>query len=396
MKRIGELEKKYVLDVLDGQFATSRGAKYMTKLEDVFSRKFESNFSIAQVNGTTTLHSAIEAMGIGIGDEVIVPPLTMASTSLAVLQANATPVFADVDIDTFVISASEIEKMVTERTKAIITVALFGLAPDMTEIMKIAKKYNLYVIEDNAQAFLSYQKGKLVGTFGDCASYSFQSSKHLSCGEGGIITVNDESLAVKIRKVANLGYSTIGSKKATITKNEIQHPSFLRHNYMAWNYRLGELNCAVALAQVERLEELVNIRKDNARILLNVVEKCNWLIPQKVTEENISSYWAFTCKLDIELVSWDAFREKFLEFGGDKYYGTWQLTYLEPLFKERIFGKREKFISNNFDQISCPVAVHLQPRLLQFKTNYTDKIDVLNQADILSNTISFFDKKMIG
>ena len=126
MKRVGDLERKYVLDVLDSQFKTSQGAVYMTRFENIFSDKFKSKFAISHVNGTATMHSALEASGIGFGDEVIVPPLTMSATSLAVLHANATPIFADIDIDTFVIDVKSIEEKITERTKAIITVALYG------------------------------------------------------------------------------------------------------------------------------------------------------------------------------------------------------------------------------------------------------------------------------
>ena len=140
LKRIGKLEEEYVLDVLRGQFKTSKGAVYMTKLEKAFSQKFESKFAISHVNGTATMHSVLEAAGIGLGDEVIVPPLTMSATTLAVLHANATPIFADIDIDTFVIDAKSIEEKISSRTRAIITVALYGLSPDMDPIMKIAKK----------------------------------------------------------------------------------------------------------------------------------------------------------------------------------------------------------------------------------------------------------------
>ncbi len=118
-------------------------------------------------------------MGVGLGDEVFVPPLTMSSTTYGVLHANATPVFADVDPETFVISAESIEKCITPRTKAIVVVSLFGLAPDFDAINAIAKKHNLAVIENDAQCFLGKYKGKIVGTLGDIASFSFQSSKHI-------------------------------------------------------------------------------------------------------------------------------------------------------------------------------------------------------------------------
>ena len=123
--------------------------------ESTFAKCFGVNHAIGFTNGTATMHASLEAWGIGSGDEVIVPPLTMAATSFAVLQANATPVFADVDINTFQISAESIEKNITDKTKAIITVSLFGLSPDMDKIMSIAKKHNLKVLEDNAECFFS-------------------------------------------------------------------------------------------------------------------------------------------------------------------------------------------------------------------------------------------------
>ena len=391
MKRIEKLERKYVLDVLDGQFKTSQGAVYMTRFEKAFSEKFESKFSISHVNGTATMHSALEASGVGYGDEVIVPPLTMSSTSLAVLHANATPIFADIDIDTFVIDAKSIEEKITERTKAIITVALYGLSPDMDPIMDIANKYNLVVIEDNAEAFLSYYKGRLVGTLGHAASFSFQSSKHLTAGEGGIIITNDEQLAIRIRKASGLGYKNIGAKKARISKDEIQHPSFKRHDYIGWNYRMSELNCAVALAQTERAEELINPRKNAGKLFEEAVYGYDWFKPQKIGKEYESSYWTFACKLKTDYLSWDAFRTEYLKRGGDKYYGAWQLTYKEPLFQNRLFRQRSELIRTEYDNNLCPNAEIIQPRIKQFKTNYLDNSELEKQVEILSSTLEHFN-----
>jgi len=391
VKRIDELEREYVLDVLDGQFKTSQGAVYMTKFENAFSDKFKSKFSISHVNGTATMHSALEASGVGYGDEVIVPPLTMSATSLAVLQANATPIFADIDIDTFVIDVKSIEEKITERTKAIITVALYGLSPDMDPIMDIAKKYNLVVIEDNAEAFLSYYKGRLVGTLGHAASFSFQSSKHLTAGEGGIITTNDEQLAIRIRKMSGLGYKNIGAKKARISKDEIQHPSFERHDYIGWNYRMSELNCAVALAQTERAEELINPRKKAGKLFEEAVSGYDWFKPQKIGKEYESSYWTFACSLNLDDLSWNEFRKEYLKRGGDKYYGASQLTYNEPLFKNRLFRQRSELIRTNYDKNLCPNAEIIQPRIKQFKTNYLDNSKLQKQVEILSSTLEHFN-----
>jgi len=389
--RIGNLERTYVLDVLDSQFRTSRGAVYMTKFETEFKRKFEADYAISHVNGTATMHSVLEAAGVGVGDEVIVPPLTMSATSLAVLHANATPVFADVNLDTFNIYAESIESKITEKTKAIITVALYGLSPDMDPIVDIAKKHNLLLIEDNAQAFLSYYKGNLVGTFGDAASFSFQSSKHLSAGEGGIVTTNSKDLAIGIRKVSGLGYKNIGAKKARISKDEIQHPSFERHDYVGWNYRMSELNCAVALAQTERVEELIQPRKEAGKAFEEAVNGYEWFKSQKIDKEYESSYWAFACKLETDHVSWDVFRGEFLKRSGDAYYGAWQLTYNEPLFMDRMFRQRGQFIKEKYNKGLCPNAEYIQPRIKQFKTNYIDKNHAINQAEILKETLDFFN-----
>ena len=143
MKRISELEKKYVLDALDNEFATSKNSTYNNKLEQSFAKKFNAKYAIGHCNGTATLHVALLACGVKPGDEVIVPALTMSSTSIPVVLMGAIPVFADSDIDTFEISADSIEKCITNKTKAIITVSLYGLAPDYDKIIALFKKHNL-------------------------------------------------------------------------------------------------------------------------------------------------------------------------------------------------------------------------------------------------------------
>jgi len=159
-RRIFGNEEKYVLEVLSTDFRSSSGSTMMRKFEEAFAKRFDEPYAISFVNGTATMHAALEAMGIGPGDEVIVPPLTMSATTFAVLQANATPVFADVDAQTFQIDADSIAARITSNTRAIITVALYGLSPDMDAIMGLAKKHNLKVIEDNAECFLGQYKNK--------------------------------------------------------------------------------------------------------------------------------------------------------------------------------------------------------------------------------------------
>lgn len=390
-KRIYGNEARYVMSVLETDFRSSKGSLMTGQLEQKFAEVFESEFAIAFVNGTATLHALLEARGIGPGDEVIVPPLTMSATSFAVLQCNATPVFADVDPDTFQISAQSIAERITPRTKAIMTVALYGLSPDMDPIMKLADKHGLFVVEDDAQCFLGRYKGKLVGTLGHAASFSFQSSKHITSGEGGMVVTDDADLADRVRKVQSLGYAGVGAKKGKITKADIQDPTYERHVTMGWNYRMPEMCAAVALAQVENIEPLVETRMKAAKILDAAMRDCNWLIPQRTPEGDVNSYWTYVVQLRHPDMTWNQVRDKFRAMGGDGVYGAWQLTYLEPMFKNMTLLGRERFISPevraSYRKGLCPVAEDLQPRLMQFKTNYWDLSAAERQADILRQTI---------
>ena len=401
IKRLGASERKYVNEVLDTEFKSSKGSMMMTRVEKAFAKMFGVKYAISHVNGTATLHSAVAASGVGTGDEVIVPPLTMSSTAFAVLQNNAVPVFADVDPDTFNISPKAIEKCITPRTKAIIPVSLYGLPCDSIEIAKIAKKNNLMVIEDNAECFMGKIHNQPAGIFSNMASFSFQSSKHISSGEGGMIITNDENLANHIRRFSSLGYAGVGAGKGKITKTDIQDPRYERHCSMGWNYRMPELCSAVVLAQLEHADELLERRIDVANLFLKQMEDCSWLKPQAVPAGVQHSYWTLAVQLDTSVVSWYEFRDAFASNGGDGIYSAWQLTYLEPMFQQMALEGREIFFKepyNSFDSSQykrgiCPIAEQLQPRMLQFKTNYWDWSLAEQQADILKRTINQFVHK---
>lgn len=392
MNRISELENKYVLEVLGTNFRSSSGSEFMRRLEQLFSNRFAMPYAVSFVNGTATMHAALEAMGIGEGDEVIVPPLTMSATTFAVLQANATPIFADVNIDNFQIDPESIKQRITSRTKAIITVALYGLSPDMDPIMSIAKDHGIRVIEDNAECFLGEYKGRLAGTLGDCSSFSFQSSKHLTSGEGGMLLLNDLTLAESVRKIQSLGYAGVSAIKGKISKIDIQDPNYLRHVSLGWNYRMPELCCAVALAQTERIDELVHQRIKAANLFSEATREFGpWFTHQHADYDSKNSYWTWAAVLKHEKIDWHQLRDSFVANGGDGVYAAWQLTYLEPMFKNLSLLGREKYISKkNLDSYKpglCPNAEWLQPRLFQFKTNYWNIYDAEEQAEILYKTL---------
>lgn len=391
-RRIAELERSYVLEVLDGQFRNSAGTPMTKRLEEAFAQKFSSDFAISFANGTATMHAILAAAGIGPGDEVIVPPLTMASTAMCVIHAGAVPVFADVDSETWTLDPNAIARHLTARTRAVIPVALYGLPSDMDPIMEFARKHNLFVLEDDAECFLGYYKRRVIGSIGHASSFSFQSSKHVTSGEGGMVTTNDPDLATKIRRMSSLGYAAVGggAGKSKITREDIQDPAYLRHSSIGWNYRLSEICAAVLLGQIERLEELVQLRIDSANALARAVTGCRWLIPQAVPVGYVHSYWTYVCRLSEDVpFTWYDFRKKYLELGGDGFYGAWALNYLEPAFRRKRFAKSQP---QEYETGLCPVAERLQPRLMQFKTNYYDAERLARVSDAMSRTIEFFDR----
>lgn len=389
IERISLPERRYAAEVLDTEFRSSKGAAMCSRLEKAFCERFGVRYAISFVNGTATMHAALAAAGIGRGDEVIVPPLTMASTTFAVLQVGAVPVFADVDPDTFQIDSRSIAARITERTKAIITVALYGLSPEMDEIMALAERHGLFVLEDNAETMLSRYKGRLVGALGHASSFSFQSSKHITSGEGGMVLTNDAGLAERIRRFNSLGYAAVGAGKAKITKDDIQDPTYARHVAVGYNYRMPELCAAVALGQFERVDVLVQRRIDVAQLFLERVVRCSWLKPQRTPDHSVNSYWALAVKLEHPTASWRKFRDTFRSLGGHGIYGAWRLTYLEPMFAGGL-PIQDPAYKGQYQRYApglCPNAEAIQPRLLQFKTNYWRWPDALAQADCLSRTI---------
>ena len=373
MLRLAGNEAKYIQEVLHGEFRSSKVGFMVSRFEKAFADRFGVAHAIALCNGTATLHSILAAAGVGSGDSVIVPALTMASTTLAVLHAGATPVWCDVCPDSWCIDPEKIEALIDETTKAIIVVALYGVPPDMDRIKDIAGKYHLLVVEDDAQAWLATYKGRLAGTIGDASSFSLQSSKTITCGEGGIIGTSNAQLAERIRAFSCLGY------RSGFTREQIQHPMAQRHYLLGWNYRLSDLQAAVALAQLEDVELHVN-RRQNAAYALS--QDCRWLVPQSAGYEYKSASWSYAVRLKNAPVSWEEFRNRFICFGGDPFYACWLPAYKEPMFANQ-------FRSQDFgwEGPECEVADEIQPNIIAFKTNYDLYDEALEQDKALQNTI---------
>jgi len=393
-------EVEYLKKVLDSKSWSSTAGSWCQILEERFAEKFESKYAVAMNSGTSTLHAALEAVGVQAGDEVISPALTVIMDTTATLHANAIPVYADIDPDTFTINPDDIERKITDKTKAIIAVSLYGLPCDMDKIMAIADRHGIAVIEDNAQCYLSTYKGKLAGTLGHISSWSFENSKHMSCGEGGIITTNDEKYAQLARKVSGHGYKNLGASYGQIKLNQsvYQSPHYKRHDTVGWNYRMPEFNAAVALAQLENLEEKVELRREVASMFLSVVEDCEYITPQFVPADYSHSYFTLGLLYDgLERigVTWEDFREQYISFGGDGFYGAWSVPYLEPVMTSRAYVGRcpEIYENTSYKKGMCPVAEEVQPKLMQIKTNYRN-IELAKQKVLsLKNTIKYYKQE---
>lgn len=405
--RCGAADRRYMDEVMDNGFGNRESAHMIGRFEAAFAEKFGLRFAISHNSGTGTMLSCLLAAGVGPGDEVIVPTCTMASTAMVVVEAGAVPVFADSDPRTFNIDPADVERKMTEHTKAIIPVSLFGLPADFDAILELANRQGISVIEDDAQCFLATYHGRLVGTLGRAASFSLQGSKHMtSGGSGGMVVTDEEEYARNIRKAAILGYSTLDARPGAtmIPRDARQDYGFERHDRFGYNFRMSAPQAALGLAQLERLDYLVAARRYIAERYERVIreEKCEWLIPPYVPEGCSHSYWCYTCILDIERLGadWRAFRKTFIEQGGDGLYGLWVPVHLEPVFRTlSFFGPPQR--SPNFDPRykgrvksyqagNCPQVEAFRSRLCLFKTGMQTREKVEAQAEALQKTIRYY------
>ena len=388
-------ERKYVEEVLSSGFASATSGNMNSKLEAQFAESHKKNYAITFNSGTTTLHAALWAMGVRYGDEVLVSPLTVISCMNAILYCNAIPVFVDIDPDTFLMCPKDLESKITPKSKAIMPIHLYGQMCDMTEIMKIANKNNLKVLEDCAECYLASHKGKVAGTIGDIGSWSFENSKHLSCGDGGIVATDNESLGDYLRKLGTQGFknATAKSGKIRVSKDMFQNPSYTRHSHYGFMYRLPEVAAAVALGQVERMEYFINKRQKMGALYKEVVKKdgAGVITSQYLPDGDISSYWCFAAKIINDSIDWVEFRKKHVSFGGDGIYAAWALLYKEGSIPEihQIQKQMGLPLMNTNDGI-CPNAELVQPRILQFTTNQNSLEEMEIQAEALSKTLRYF------
>lgn len=332
---IGKEERKRVDDVLESGILSGfvakkgdffLGGKQVREFESLVNDYFGSKSTIAVNSATAGLHVALGACGVGPGDEVIVTPYTMSASATAIVMMNAVPVFADIEEDTFCLDPEKIKEKITPRTKAIVVVHLFGGSANMDEIMKIAKERNLYVIEDCAQAPGATCNGKFVGTIGDIGVFSLNQHKTITSGEGGFAITSDDKLALRMQLIRNHGEVIVEDMEL----NDI-------NGIVGFNYRMTELEAAVAVGQFKRLDELNDHRIELAEHLAEKLSKFDGLtLPEKSKDKHV--YFVLPIKVDENVLGVSrnvlskALNAEGIPFGA----GYVRPIYLEPMYQKKI------------------------------------------------------------
>ncbi len=311
------------------------------EFEKRFAEWQGSKYAISVATGTAALHVGLTALGIGPGDEVIVPSYTFIASSFSVVQAGAIPRFADVNIDDHCISVESAEKLVNERTKAIMVVHLYGNVCDMDEINAFAKKHNLYVIEDNAQAYGGSYKGVKTGALGDIAACSFCQNKTFTTGgEGGMVTTDNEELAWISRSFRDHGYDV----KQRLSLLELEQKLPYIHNMVGWNYRMTEMQSAIGLAELDRIEDWnMPTRRRNALTIIDAIKDLPQVLYKPIdTEERKNGWYVLAFSLDIENMTCNIqeFTEAVVAEGAPAWKVFWPQCHTEGAFqKHNAFGK---------------------------------------------------------
>lgn len=332
-----------------------------------------AKYAVTTTNGTSALHTALASLGIGPGDEVICPSYSFIASSFCVLQAGALPVFADVD-ESHTMDPNGIEPLINDRTRAILVVHLYGVVADMDPILKVAKKHNLYVIEDCAQCFGGVYKGKKAGTIGDVGCFSFCQSKHFTTGgEGGAVITDNEDLAWECRSFRDHGYDV----KERIRLLELEEKLPYIHRRVGFNYRMTEMQSMIGLCELERFDNwnLAN-RKRNAHLVIDALKGHPLVLyPPVDTEDRQNAFWWVPFVLDAGKLKVPV--KQFVSAIGAEgvpVYGVqWPEMYRESAYTEKNgFGKlRYPFNDPNarkidYTQFDCKKAQWLEQRTMNF------------------------------
>ncbi len=327
-------EKIYINECLDTGWISSEGP-FVARFEEQFAKRVDRRYGITVANGTAALETAVAALGIGPGDEVILPSFTIISCASAIVRAGATPVVVDCDTRTWNMDVSQVEDKISSATKAIMVVHIYGLPVDLDPILNIASRYRLHIIEDSAEAIGQTYNGRPCGGFGDISTFSFYPNKHITTGEGGMIVTDDKHLAERCRLLRNLCFK----------KNK----RFV-HDELGWNYRMSNLQAALGLAQLENLDAHLNKKR---RIGLRYTELLGDIpglqLPLTRTDYAENLFWVYGLVLkDSFTMNADDAMSKL----ASKNIGT--RPFFWPIHQQPVLQKM-----GFFHKIACPISERL-------------------------------------
>jgi perosamine synthetase len=282
-------ELKYLTECIETGWISSEGP-FIKEFETKFSNYVGREFGVAVANGSGALDIVVQALQIGMGDEVIMPTFTIISPTQSVVRAGAIPVLIESDPVTWNMDVNLVEAKITPRTKAILAVHIYGLPVDMDPIIALCKKHRLFLIEDAAELIGQTYKGKQCGSFGDISTFSFYPNKHITTGEGGMIVCNDEALAERCKKLRNLAFEPQGRR-------------FIHHE-LGWNYRMTNLQAALGLAQLEKIEDHLIIKKKMGMVYQQGLKGIKgFQLPLASTHYSENIYWVFALVADTEALA---------------------------------------------------------------------------------------------
>lgn len=287
-----------MIKVLSSDFLTT-GPK-VKEFEDALANYLGVKHVVAISNGTAALHAACYCANIGPGDEVITTPMTFAASSNAVLYCGGKPIFADIDPITYNIDVKSVEKLITNRTKAIIPVHFTGQPCDMKALMDLANRHNLIVIEDGAHALGAEIDNKIAGCTGHMMTYSFHPVKHITTGEGGAIATNDDDLYERL-----VQFRTHGITKDYITLDHKDEPWYYEQHHLGYNYRITDIQCALGMSQLKKLPEFLNRRREIVEVYNESFSQLSGVLMQEQLKDTLSSWHIYIIQLDLEKLKVD-------------------------------------------------------------------------------------------
>ena len=321
-------EKKYLCECIDTGWISSEGP-FVKEFEQKMSAAVNRRYGIAVSNGTAALEVAVQALGIGEDDEVIMPSFTIISCAAAVTKLGAVPVLVDSDIHTWNMKVDEIETKITPKTKAIMIVHLYGLPVEVDKVLALAKRYNLKVIEDAAEMHGQTYRGRPCGSFGDISTFSFYPNKHITTGEGAVVVMDDEKLAGRCRMLRNLCF-----------RKDIRYV----HDEISDNYRFTNLQAAVGLAQLERLDEFVGRKRAMGRYYTDQLRDIDGLIlPIEKTDYADNIYWVYGIVLDEQIEADNKVVQKLLAEEGIGSRTFFWCMHEQPVYRRQGLFKEESY-----------------------------------------------------